>query len=322
MKWNEVEFGEVAEIITGNTPSTKKQEYYQNGTIPFVSPADLGSKKIIISTKKNVTKLGLEVSRELPENAVMLCCIGATIGKVGITGKRLITNQQINSFVFDENRVDYRYAYHYCTTLKDTLKGKSHSTTLPIVSKGKLSKIKIPLPPLLIQKKIATILDAADDYRQKTKALLDKYDELTQSIFLDMFGDPVRNEKGWEVKTLGEVIHDSRLGKMLDKKNQTGLHLKRYLGNSNVKWFHFDLENLKSMDFTPKEQIKFNLTKGDVLVCEGGEVGRCAIWNNDLNDCYFQKAIHRIRVNRNFILPIYLSHFLKMSTTQNGFVAL
>ena len=129
-----------------------------------------------------------------------------------------------------------------------------------------LKKVKIPLPPLPIQKKIAAILDAADDYRQKTKALLDKYDELTQSIFLDMFGDPVRNEKGWEVKTLGEVIHDSRLGKMLDKKNQTGLHLKRYLGNSNVKWFHFDLENLKSMDFTPKEQIKFNLTKGDVLV--------------------------------------------------------
>jgi type I restriction enzyme, S subunit len=72
---------------------------------------------------------------------------------------------------------------------------------------SKYSKVKIPLPPLDQQKKIAAILDAADAYRQKTKALITKYDELTQSLFLDMFGDPVTNPKGWRKHKLGDICH-------------------------------------------------------------------------------------------------------------------
>lgn len=68
-----------------------------------------------------------------------------------------------------------------------------------------LKDLKIPLPPIETQKKIASILDAADAYRQKTKALIQKYDELTQSLFLEMFGDPVTNPKGWEVKKIEDV---------------------------------------------------------------------------------------------------------------------
>ena len=74
------------------------------------------------------------------------------------------------------------------------------------LTKSSLNNIQIPLPPLDQQKKIAAILDAADAYRQKTKALITKYDELTQSLFLDMFGDPVTNPRGWMEKSLGESV--------------------------------------------------------------------------------------------------------------------
>ncbi|WP_417265069.1 restriction endonuclease subunit S [Brumimicrobium sp.] len=206
-----VKFKEIAEIITGSTPSTKNSNFY-DGMYLFVSPADLGSNKWINKSKKHLSQSGFEVSRVIPKNATLLCCIGATIGKVGIAGTDLTTNQQINSIVFDKNKVDPEYGYYYCTTLKETLISKSHSTTLPIISKGKLSELKIPLPPLPTQKKIAAILDAADAYRQKTKALIEKYDELTQSLFLDMFGDPVVNEKGWEKKPMGELMKIVRGG--------------------------------------------------------------------------------------------------------------
>jgi len=73
------------------------------------------------------------------------------------------------------------------------------------LTKSSLNNIKVPLPPLEEQKKIAAILDAADEYRQKTKALINKYDQLTQSLFLDMFGDPVTNSKGWIKKTVLEI---------------------------------------------------------------------------------------------------------------------
>ncbi|MCB0749338.1 MAG: restriction endonuclease subunit S, partial [Ignavibacteriae bacterium] len=69
-----------------------------------------------------------------------------------------------------------------------------------------VARFEFLLPPLNQQKKIAAILDAADTYRQKTKALIEKYDQLTQSLFLDMFGDPVSNPKGWDIKTFNEVL--------------------------------------------------------------------------------------------------------------------
>ena len=93
-------------------------------------------------------------------------------------------------------KLDKKYLYYYCTTYNFLKHNKA--TTLPSLTKTDLLKIQIPLPPLATQQKIAAILDAADDYRQKTKTLIAKYDQLAQSLFLDMFGDPERNEKGWE----------------------------------------------------------------------------------------------------------------------------
>ena len=197
--------GEVATIVTGNTPSTKKAEYY-DGNVPFVSPADLGTIKIIKESKKYLSEEGKKQARAIPKGAVMLCCIGATIGKVGIAGRELVTNQQINSLIFDEKIVDSLFGYYFCTTLKSLLKGKSHSTTLPIISKGKLAKFKILLPILPTQKKIAAILDEADRLRQLNQQVLDKYDALGQSLFLEMFGNPVLNPKGWNEKKLGVHI--------------------------------------------------------------------------------------------------------------------
>ena len=110
------------------------------------------------------------------------------------------------------------------------------------LTQGSLSKIKIPLPPLPVQKKIADILDMADACRQKTKALLDKYDELAQSIFLDMFGDPVKNEKGWEVTKLEEVCdkitdgtHHSPPSQKNGYKYVTAKHIKPYVVDFNSK---------------------------------------------------------------------------------------
>src|SRR5690606_9430785 len=95
------------------------------------------------------------------------------------------------------------YLYYLCKTFNFLKLDKS--TTLPSLTKSDLLEIEIPLPPLPIQEKIAAILDKADALRRKDQELLKKYDELAQAIFIDMFGDPVKNEKGWEVKRLGEV---------------------------------------------------------------------------------------------------------------------
>src|SRR6185312_12506809 len=97
----------------------------------------------------------------------------------------------------------------------------------------------------------------------------------------------------WAWRRLGEIA-DSRLGKMLDKTKNKGAEC-RYLRNVNVRWFDFDLSDVKEMRFEDFELDEFALRRGDVLICEGGEPGRAAVWDARDTEIYFQKAIHRVR---------------------------
>lgn len=126
------------------------------------------------------------------------------------------------------------------------------------------------------------------------------------------------NDKEWAIYPLSQIA-SSRLGKMLDKKKQTGLYQRKYLANANVQWFSFELKDLNQMDFSEADQIEFALVNGDLLVCEGGEIGRCAVWREEISDCYFQKAIHRVRCNTDVILPEYLAHSFYYHSQKNGF---
>lgn len=105
-----------------------------------------------------------------------------------------------------------------------------------------------------------------------------------------MFGDVIHNSKKWQVCLFAEIT-SSRLGKMLDAKQQTGRNSYPYLANFNVQWFRFNLENLNKMDFDEKDRAEFELREGDLLVCEGGEIGRCAVWHNELQPCFFPKGV-------------------------------
>ena len=97
----------------------------------------------------------------------------------------------------------------------------------------------------------------------------------------------------WELKTLEEVA-DFDLGKMLDQRKNKG-DLRPYLANVNVRWGEFELGDLREMRFEPHELDRYGLEFGDIVMCEGGEPGRCAIWKNQLPQMMFQKALHRIR---------------------------
>ena len=99
--------------------------------------------------------------------------------------------------------------------------------------------------------------------------------------------------QSWEWVNVGAVAH-ARLGKMLDKAKNKGTP-RKYLRNLNVRWFDFDLSDLLEMRFEDSELPEFALRYGDVLICEGGEPGRAAVWDARETDIYFQKAIHRVR---------------------------
>lgn len=156
-----------------------------------------------------------------------------------------------------------KYLYYFCKTFNFLKLDKS--TTLPSLTKSDLLEIEIPLPPLPIQEKIAAILDKADELRRKDQELLKKYDELAQAIFIDMFGDPVKNEKGWEVKRLGEVamLQGGYAFKSKDFTNE-GVRLVKITNvhNNTLIW--------DEVDFLPDEFLKkynnFSLHAGDIVM--------------------------------------------------------
>ena len=177
----------------------------------------------------------------------------------------------------------------------------------------------IEIPEALVdQIRIATQLSRVETLIEQRKESISLLDELLRGAFLDMFSDPLRNEKGWEIEPL-EKIAKSRLGKMLDKEKPKGTHVRKYLANFNIQWFKINFESMSEMPFLDRELIELELKYGDLLICEGGEVGRTAIWKNEMQDVYFQKALHRVRPNTNKVTSEYLAYFFWFTATITKF---
>lgn len=113
----------------------------------------------------------------------------------------------------------------------------------------------------------------------------------------------------WECIPAG-TLFDIQLGKMLNKKARNGENPQPYLANYNVRWGEFELSHVQEMSFYEKELYKFGLQQGDLLVCEGGEVGRCAVWEEQIKPCYFQKALHRVRPSSKDIDVYFIMYYL------------
>lgn len=176
-----------------------------------------------------------------------------------------------------------------------------------------VKRIKIYLPKLAKQRRIAAILDKADAIRRKRCRAIELTDQFLKSAFLEMFGDPVTNPKGYETKQLSE-ISDIQGGLQVTSKRE-GLPIKLpYLRVANVHRESLDLEIIKPMQVTPQEFARVKLVCGDILVVEGhgnrDEIGRCAVWDASIDPCIHQNHLIRIRLNPECAYPTYVSAYL------------
>ncbi len=255
--------GELFKVTSGGTPSRKVKEYFENGEIPWVKTGDLKG-RYANQPEEFITQEALQNSsaKLFPPNSVLLAMYGATIGACSILPFEAATNQACAALLPSE-QCDSNYLYYFLQSIKDDLIRKGVGGAQPNISGGIIKKIKIPLPPLATQKKIAAILDAADTHCQKTKQLLAKYDELAQSIFLEMFGDPVTNPKGWEVGEIADLVSEVKYG--TSSKAKDGGELE-YLRMNNITYKgDMDYSKLKYIDLTTQELKKYTTKKYDLL---------------------------------------------------------
>ena len=225
-------------------------------------------------------------------------------GAIGSTLAKISSEKYTNDFLF-----------YFLQSKYKVLNSNPRGVGIPQIEPNLLWNFEIPDVDKSTQHAIVTRietlfaeLDKAVQHLRTAQQQLKTYRQAVLNHWLN-------NDDGkWEMVKLGEVA-EMCLGKMLDKNKNKGTY-QPYLRNVNVRWGGFDLDDLLEMKFEESEQDRYGIRKGDLIMCEGGEPGRCAIWNSDIPNMKIQKALHRIRLNDN-VLNKYV-YFLFVLYAQNG----
>jgi type I restriction enzyme S subunit len=180
------------------------------------------------------------------------------------------------------------------------------------IGQDSLRRVVLCFPNLEEQRAIALALTDADALIDSLEQLLTKKRQIKQGAMQELLTGKRRLpgfDSRWDVSTVGGEF-DVALGKMLDSERNVGT-LKPYLGNRSVQWGQINVADVQMMAFASSELERYRLKAGDLLVCEGGEIGRAAIWSEPLEECYYQKALHRLRPTRRYD-PRLMLEFLKL----------
>lgn len=314
--WPAAPLGTVCNVVGGGTPSRDKPEFF-GGDIPWITPTDVtrNDGRYLDIGAETITELGLKNSsaKLLPARSVLLTS-RATIGFTAINTVPVSTNQGFASFVCGPDIWPEFLAY-WLEWQRDHLIGLASGATFKEINKSTLKRLPIPLPPLEEQRRIVGLLDRAAEIRRRADAARAKARAIIPALFLDTFGDPATNPKGWAVVMIGEA-GEVKLGRQRAPKYQSGKFTRPYVRVANVFENMIDVSDLLSMDFDERDYANYRLSYGDILLNEGQSielVGRPAMWRDEVEDCCFQNTLVRFRCDPAKIVPDFaLAAYLRM----------
>jgi type I restriction enzyme, S subunit len=332
MRVENVRLEDICEISIGKTPPRKQPEYWGEGH-KWLSIRDMAQGRLLVETKETITQKAVNegASGRLVQPGTVVMSFKLSIGKLGIAQVPLYTNEAIAALeICDHDRLIPGYLYHALGSA-NLMAGTDRAVMGKTLNKRKLRLIQIHLPPLPEQRRIAAILDKADAVRRKRQQSLDLADQFLRSAFLDMFGDPVTNPKGWPVKELGKLA-DIRSGVTKGPRLGDSETISvPYMRVANVQDGKLDLSDIKEIEIRPNELEKFRLRKGDLLLTEGGDpdkLGRGSIWTGEVDPCVHQNHIFSVRIDHTIAHPYYVSaligsaygkrHFLRAGKQTTG----
>ena len=261
--WEYKKLGEVFQTSSGGTPSKSHNEYYEGGNIPWLRSGEV-CQGDIFSTELFITQEGMNNSstKLFPCNTVVIAMYGATVGQVGILRKEMCTNQAVCG-IFPNDSYKPEFLKLVLSAQKQEYLKLAVGGAQPNISQQIIKDTHIPYIPLSTQQSIVSELDSLSKIIADCKETLKDYDALEQSIFYDMFGDPVKNEKGWEVKKLGECCSELKYGTSRPAC-ENGKYKYLRMGNLTLDG-HLDLSDLKTIDIPDEEIDKCIVKYGDIL---------------------------------------------------------
>lgn len=305
--WEYKKLGEVLETTSGGTPSKSHKEYYEGGTIPWLRSGEV-SKGDIYDAELYITEEGLKKSsaKLFPIDTVLIAMYGATVGQVGILKSTMCTNQAICGILpnkdFHPNFLKYVLLANKKNYLKQAIGGAQ-----PNISQQVIKSTYIPIVKFSEQESVVSELDKINELIRLKKEQLKDFDNLAQSLFYEMFGDPVENEKGWEVKKLNDICdvrdgtHDSP--KYLQNSEYILITSKNIVNGS------IDFENVNYI--SEEDYIKINkrskVDNGNIIMPMIGTIGNPIIAHID--------GTHKFCIKN-----VALIKFLADSTVNNMFI--
>lgn len=231
------------------------------------------------------------------------------------------TNQQINSVIFDDDKIYYRFGFYALKLLKNDLKKIAPSTTVAIINKSRFSELKIPCPPLEEQKRIATILDKADGIHKKREQAIKLADDFLRAKFLEMFGTPANNIHRFPKGTIRDLVDSINYGTSAKASIDSGEYPILRMGNITYQG-RWDFTDLKYLDLSVKEKDKYLVKEGDLLFNRTNSkelVGKTAVYEED-RPMAFAGYLIRVRPNsigNNYYISGYLNSIHGKITLMN-----
>jgi len=316
-----VKLKDICTIKSGGTPSRKKKEFF-GGSIPWAKISDITSSNgVLKKTEEYITEAGLsDINNRLFKKGTLLFSMYGTLGETAVAGTDLSTNQAILGInPKNSNEIESEYLRYWFKYKQRELDSLSRGVALKNLSATIVKDFEIPLPSLSKQKAIVAKLDRAQRLIDIDKEMLAKYDELIQSVFLEMFGDPVTNPKGWEVKKLGDLT--TKVGSGSTPRGGSKVyqdHGNIFIRSQNVLMNKVDLSDVAYISDEIHEGMRNTwVQENDVLLnITGASIGRVCVYNKS-EAANVNQHVCILRPIQDKIKPYYLSHLISSKNYQD-----
>ncbi len=319
-EWKKVRLGDIFNLQMGKTPNRKKLDYFQ-GSHKWISIADISkSEKYILETKERLTDEAITSSRikSIPKDTVIMS-FKLSIGKTAITSDEMYSNEAIMAFLPNgKYETDNSFLYHLFSN-KDWSEGSNKAVKGITLNKASLTETKIFLPTIKIQKQIATTLDKVYKIITENKQLLEKYNLLIKSRFIEMFGAPIQNSMEWEVCNIGNFIQYANNGMSRRGNDKHGNIVLRLV---ELQRGFINFSECNRIEIKSNEE-KFLLKNNDFLFARVNgnpdNVGRCCYFKDIGEPVYHNDHIIRVHFDENRLNEYYLNTALNSEYGKSEF---
>jgi len=326
VSWPLVKLGELVEIKGGGTPSKQVEEYW-NGHIPWASVKDFKS-SVLYKTEDCITQAGVDNSAtNIISAGTIIVPTRMALGKVALTGCDMAINQDLKALLIkDEKKICTKFLLRFLESKADYIEAQGQGATVKGIKLDVLRGLETPLPPLPEQKRIATILDKADQLRQKRRQAINLTDEFLRSVFLEMFGDP--ESAGWDLVTVESLLANHKGSMRTGPFGSQLLHSEftdsgiAVLGIDNAVKNVFKWAKPRFISGEKYQQLKkYTVYPGDVLITIMGTCGRCAVVPDDITPAINTKHLCAITLDQSKCLPRFLHSYFLMHPAAKKYLA-